>query len=162
MIVVYIHTHDDIQKTVKRETSLIAVRRQDKEGNSLLDELVMDEAYEIAFRDYFLDARANVTMACSAYIREFEDTDFFENDNFYQDKDFVIHLDIPNFITALNDSISTKMHMYLSLYIMYLWMETKLPEEAQIYLQRANVYLGDMKRLLEMRGARTIKPTRLY
>jgi len=162
MTLLYIHTHDDIQKTVKRETSLLAVRRKDQEGNTLLDELVMDEAYEIAFRDYFLDARANVTMACSAYIRNFEDTDFFENDNFDLDKDFEIHLEIENFITALNDSISTKMHMYLATYIMYLWLETKLPEEAQVYLHRANVYLADMKRLLEMRAGRKIKITRLY
>jgi len=154
-MITFIHTHDDIFKAVKQESSLLAIRKSDDKGNPMFDSLVFDEDRLILFRDLFFDARANVITACSAYMKEITDYDIFEQGNFDKDRDFVLQLDVPGFITSMKDSASVKMKAYLVAYIMYLWLENKSPE-AELYSSRAETYLKDLKRFLEMRTSRRI------
>ena len=147
----YIQTFDDIQKGVKEESSILA---RDKDNFEMI---VFDEERLTLFRALFLDARANVTSACSAYMKDQVDYSVFEQNNYDTDRDFVIQLSVDGFITAMNDSVDIKMKAYLIAYIMYRWSETKLPEIASIYLTRSNTVLQDMKRFLEMRKHRRIR-----
>ena len=151
VILTYIHTFDDIQKGVKEESSILA---RDKDNFEMI---VFDEERLTLFRSLFLDARANVTSACSAYMKDQVDYSVFEQNNYDTDRDFVIQLSVDGFITAMNDSVDIKMKAYLIAYIMYRWSETKLPEIASIYLTRSNTVLQDMKRFLEMRKHRRIR-----
>src|ERR1035437_1809609 len=151
VILTYIHTFDDIQKGVKEESSILA---RDKDNFEMI---VFDEERLTLFRALFLDARANVTSACAAYMKDQVDYSIFEQNNYDTDRDFVIQLSVDGFITAMNDSVDIKMKAYLIAYIVYRWLETKLPEIASIYLTRSNTVLQDMKRFLEMRKHRRIR-----
>jgi hypothetical protein len=151
VILTYIHTFDDIQKGVKEESSILA---RDKDNFEMI---VFDEERLTLFRALFLDARANVTSACAAYMKDQVDYSVFEQNNYDTDRDFVIQLSVDGFITAMNDSVDIKMKAYLIAYIVYRWLETKLPEIASIYLTRSNTVLQDMKRFLEMRKHRRIR-----
>jgi hypothetical protein len=151
VILTYIQTFDDIQKGVKEESSILA---RDKDNFEMI---VFDEERLTLFRALFLDARANVTSACAAYMKDQVDYSVFEQNNYDTDRDFVIQLSVDGFITAMNDSVDIKMKAYLIAYIVYRWLETKLPEIASIYLTRSNTVLQDMKRFLEMRKHRRIR-----
>jgi hypothetical protein len=153
MILTIIQTHDEILKGVKQESSLLAKRRTDQQGTPTFDELVFDEEYLILFRDLFFDARSNVESACSAYFMV-EDNPTFESQNFDSEKDFVLQLEIKDFLQQMANNISMKMKYYLIAYIMYRWLETKLPQEAATYYARAETHLQDMKRYMEMRTMR--------
>jgi len=149
MILNIVQTHDEIFKGVKQESSLLAERRTDNQGTPTFDELVFDEEYLILFRDLFFDARSNVESACSAYF--YAPDDLFESQNFENQKDFVLQLHIHHFLQQMYNNVCMKMKSYLVAYIMYRWLETKLPQEASIYLTRAETHLQDMKRYMEMR-----------
>lgn len=158
MIRTFIHSGESIFKGVKQESSHVAVRRKDEQGTPTFEELVFDEEYMILFRELFFDARANITSACSAYLKTVTDDGVFDSQNFDTEQNFALQLTLPNtFVASMSDSVSIKMKAYLIAYIMYRWMETKLPNEAGTYLMRAETHLQDMKRFLEMRTGRRIK-----
>ena len=152
-LVTIIQSHDEILKGVKMESSYLAERRTDSQGNELFDTLVFDEEYLILFRQLFFDARANVISAVSAYIKEFVYTpEYFDAQNVTTDVDFIVQLLMPDtYLLAMNEPVSNKMKEYLISHIMYRWLITKLPNEASVYLQQSDGYLADMKRYLEMR-----------
>ena len=149
----FTYSHDNIFASVKMEASLLAVRRYDKNDNNMFDELVFDEAYLILFRQLFFEAQAEVTVALSAYMREVPvEPDNFETQDFSKDRDFVFWLVMPedwNFHLAR--PVDIKVKEFIVAYIMYRWLETKLPDEALIYLQRANTALEKAKNMLENR-----------
>lgn len=152
-MIVVVQTHDDIFKGVKQESSLLAERRTDQQGTPTFEELVFDEEYITLYRELFFDARANVESACSAYMLP-EGEMYFDNQNFDIERDLVLQLEIPDFKSQMINNVSIKMKAYLVAYIMYRWLETKLPGEAGTYLSRANETLKDMKRFMEMRNTR--------
>ena len=148
MILTFIQTNDEILKSVKQKSSLIAERQPD-----LFDQLVFDEEYLILFRRLFLDARANVISACSAYLKGQSDESYFDTQDFSNDKDFIIGLDINNFVIAVKDSVDVKMKEYLSDFILYQWLKDK-SQLSEVYRMSAETNLQDMKRFLEMRTTR--------
>jgi len=75
MILTYIHTHDDILKGVKEESSIFA---RDKDN---FENIVFDEERLTLFRSLFFDARANITSACSAYMKDMVDFNYFDQNN---------------------------------------------------------------------------------
>ena len=153
MILNIVQTHDEIFKGVKQESSLLAERRTDQQGTPTFEELVFDEEYLILFRDLFFDARSNVESACSAYFYT-QDNAVFESQNFEAEKDFVLQLEIKDFLQQMANNVGMKMKAYLVAYIVYRWLETKLPQEAATYYARAETHLQDMKRYMEMRTMR--------
>lgn len=150
------YPHDSVFSGVKQESSQLAVRTKDKEGNDLFEELVFDEAYLDKFRELFLDAQAEVMPVISAYLKDAPPRpDFFELIDHTDDKDFEIVLLMPEeFVSALSKSVDIKINQFITAYVMYRWLETKLPQEAVSYKSRADVLLVDVKSLLNRR----IKP----
>jgi hypothetical protein len=147
------YSHDSVFSSVKQESSLLAERRFSKEGDSLFEQLVFDEEYFRLFRSLFFDAQAKVTTALSAYMKDVPvDPDYFEMQDFSKDRDYSFYLSMPdewNFHLA--KPVDIKIREFLTAFIMYRWLETKLPEEASIYLERANAVLLDAKDLLHKR-----------
>ena len=157
ILLTYIQTHDSIFKAVKQESSYLAKRLTDGQGDSKFEDMVFDEAYLTLFRGLFFDARSNVSSACAAYLKDVVDITYFDQGNFDHEKDFILQLNMSdNFIVAMNNNVDIKMKEYLVAYIMYRWLETK-SQESGLYLQRAETHLQDMKRFLEMRKSRKIK-----
>lgn len=152
-----LHSHDSIFTSVKMESSYLAERAKDKDGEPMFEEIVFDEEYFILFRDLFFDARANVVGACSAYMKDQTEISLFEQDNFDKERDFIFRMDVPDFIPAYLDSLSIKIKSYLVAHILYRWLEHKMPAEAQGYLERSNSYLKDVSRFLELRKERRIR-----
>ncbi|MCL2650322.1 MAG: hypothetical protein FWD60_04745 [Candidatus Azobacteroides sp.] len=149
----FIYSHDNIFASVKQEASLLAIRRTDADGNNLFEQLVFDEAYLILFRQLFFEAQAEVTVAFSGYMKDVPtEADYFETQDFFENRDYVFYLVMPddwNF--HLFKPVDIKVKEYLIAYIMYRWLETKLPQEAATYLQRATAVLDDSRNLLEKR-----------
>lgn len=149
----FIYSHDNIFAAVKQESSLLAVRQYDKEGDGLFEKLVFDEEYLRLFRSLFFEAQAEVTPALSAYMKDVPvEPEYFEVRDFSKDRDYIFYLAMPddwNF--HLTNPVDTKVREFLVAYIMYRWLETKLPEEATVYLNRASDVLENAKNLLEKR-----------
>jgi hypothetical protein len=167
MIVYYIFTGSMLAKAVKLETSLLAVRRkqQNADGTTseLLDELVMDEQYEILFKRLMNDAHADVMLNISSNMLLDTPTDMenvlTEFPDFRQDKDFTLwlnmHCDWPQ---QYRKSVDIKLQQYLIDYICYRWLETKSPNDAATYYSRLSPTIEDVKRLL----VRKSNPIRIY
>lgn len=153
MILTIIQTHDEIFKGVKQESSLLAARLSEAPGTPTFENIVFDEERLILFRDLFFDGRSNVESACSAYFMVQDDT-YFDSQNFDSQKDFILQLEITDFLQQMANNVNMKMKYYLIAYVMYRWLETKLPNEAATYYARAETHLQDMKRYLEMRTMR--------
>jgi len=149
----FIYAHDAVFASVKSESSLSAERRFDKDGDSLFETLVFDEEYLVQFRQLFFEAQAEVTAAVSGYMKDVPvEPDYFETRDFYEDRDFVFYLAMPddwNF--HLVRPVEIKIKEFLTAYIMYRWLETKLPDEAVVYRERAVSVLKDAKNMLDKR-----------
>jgi hypothetical protein len=165
--VVFIYSHDAILQDVKQESSHLAVRKRDKEGfsldkedNSYFEMLVFDEAYLIKFRELFFDAQSEVTSAVSAYLKDVPAfTKYLEEEDFRKDRDYTFALALPDdFNFHMVEPVNVKIRQYLIAYILFRWLETKLPEEASVYLERAIRCTEEIKKLLEHRT----KPVRRW
>ena len=147
---IFTYSHDQIFTGVKIESSYLAERKQDGNGDGLFDALVFDEEYLVKFRELFLDAQSRVCLALSAYMKDIpEQPDYFQQEDFHDDKDFTIGLIMPNgFLSAMSKPIDITIKEFLIAYIMYRWLETKLPQEAAIYFDRAQSAMDNVKRML--------------
>lgn len=154
--ITFIYSHDNIFQGVKQESSLYAKNKVDKDGNSLFDNLVFDEAYLTKFREYFFDAQAEITPTVSAYMKDIPtEPAYYEFQDFTKDRDYVFHLLMPeDFDKHMTHSIDIKIRQFMIAYIMYRWLETKLSSDAEIYLGRAEKVKGEAKELLERRTTR--------
>ncbi|GHT33120.1 hypothetical protein FACS189434_06490 [Bacteroidia bacterium] len=154
---IFVYTHDLIQKAVKLETSLLAERRDvvAKEGEvvSNFETLVMDEEYDILFRRLFLQAHAEFLSKIPArYLRE-TPTDllpmFREFPDFRRDRDFNLFLAVSDdFPMQYKKSIDIKIEQFLIDYICWRWFETKLPRESATYFARIDKTADEVKDLL--------------
>lgn len=152
MVINFFYTQESVFRAIKEESSQLAIRKTDKDGNSLFDNLVFDEAYLITFRRLFFDAQAEVISALEAYIPNDDTAFFFEPEDFSKDINFSFVLCFPgDFKKALAKPIEIKVRQFLLTYIMYRWLETKLPDEAAVYLKRSEALLNESKELLDRR-----------
>ncbi len=152
-LITIIQSHDEIFKGVKIESSYLAKRWVDNQGNDNFDNLVFDEEYLILFRQLFFDARANVMSALSAYFKHLpEVTMYFDSQDATTNNDFIIQLLMPgHYLMAMNEPVNNKMKEFIIAHIMHRWLMPKLPNEAGIYLHQSETFMADMKRYLEMR-----------
>lgn len=160
MIVFFTYTHDNIQKLVEQETAYIAERRTKvlPDGNSveMLDELVMDEEYDVLFKRYFLAAHAKVIENIPvAYLKNMP-TDltpvFREFPDFRQDRDSAIWLDMPcTWPLQVKKSVDIKIQEYFVDYICWRWFETKSPQDAATFSLRLDETMQEIKLLLSKR-----------
>lgn len=154
----FIYSHDNVFQGVKQESSQLAIRKSDKDGNPMFEQIVFDEAYLPKFRELFFDAQAEVTPAVSRYLRDIPvEPEYFETQDFSKDIDYTFNLIMPDdFNMHMAKTADIKIKQFIIAYIMYRWLETKLPEESDIYMERANTVLSEAKGLLERR----LKPIR--
>lgn len=142
MIIYFVQTHDTIKRYVHEETSYIAERtfRENTQGEAIemLDELVMDEEYDHLFRRLFAEAKSDVIYSISPIYLAETPTDlssvFLEYHDFRADRDFSLWLDVPTtFPMQYKKTIDTKIQQYIIYYIMWKWLDTKMPEIAVTY-----------------------------
>ena len=149
----FIYSHDSVFEAVMQESSLLAIRQVDKEGNPLFDALVYDEANLNQFREHFLDARAQVIPVLSRYMRDIPVLpEFREAGDHFKNREFVLHVSMPNaFDPHQVEPVDTNIRQFLVAYIMFRWLETKLPNVASAYLLRANSLSQAIKKQLDRR-----------
>ena len=152
----FIYSHDSVFQGVKQEASLYAKDKTDKDGNPLFENLVFDEAYLTKFRELFFDAQAEITPALSAYMKDIPvDPMYFETQDFSKDRDYIFHLLMPSdFNRHMTKPIDIKIKQFIIAYILYRWLETKVPTDASIYMERAAITKDEAKELLERRTTR--------
>lgn len=152
-LLTFIYSHESIFHDVKQESSQFAIRKSDKSGNPMFEHIVFDEAYLPRFRELFFDAQSEVTPSVSRYLRDVPyKAEYFETQDFSKNKDYTFSLILPDdFNMHMSKPIDIKIKQFIIAYIMYRWLETKLPEESAIYMQRANMVLSEAKGLLERR-----------
>jgi hypothetical protein len=155
-----VYPHDDIFRDVKQESSCLAERTKDRENNSLYETVVFDEEYLTLFRRLFSDALSYVTPALSAYMKDVPaEAEYYEAQDFTKDRNYELILLMPdNFNSHLSKSTDAKIRQFIIAYIMYRWLETKLPEQALAYLARAEKTISEVKNLLNSR----IRPIRRW
>jgi len=151
--ITFIYSHDNIFASVKQEASLLAERKFDPNGEALFEQIVFDEEYLRLFRQLFFEAQAEVSAALSAYMKDVPvDADYFETQDFYENRDYIFHLVMPDdWNYHLYKPVDIKVKEFLTAYIMYRWLETKLSGEASVYLQRATLVLDEAKTMLNKR-----------
>ena len=157
ILVPYMFSHDHIMTAVKQESSLYAERKRSEAGDVLFDELVFDEEYLTKFRELFFDAQANVLDRYSPYLNYLPDPpeEIFEEVDTEKNIDFAFSLLMPcDYNHHYNKMVSVKTREYIVAYIMYRWLETKVPQEAAIYKDRADRVLIDARAYLEKRIVR--------
>jgi len=143
----FVFAHDIIFSGVKQESSLLAERRFKETGESLFDELVFDEEYLIKFRELFFDGQSEVTAVLSPYMRDVPtEAEVFNEKDFFESRDYAFVLMMPeDFNSHLMRPVNIKIREYFIAYIMYRWLETKLPQEAATYKGRADEALSKVK-----------------
>lgn len=169
MLVYYIITGDMLAKAVKLETSLLAERRRKeyKDGTSedMMDELVMDEEYEILFKRLMNDGKADIMLNLSSNLLADTPTDmepvYNEFPDFRQDRDFNLFLNMhADWPEQYRKTIENKLQQYLIDFICYRWLETKSPNDAATYYSRLHTTLEDVRRLLvRKKNPLKIQPT---
>ena len=132
MLLTFIYPHDDIFDAVKQESSLYSIRQTDRDGNPMFETLVFDEAYLVKFRELFFNAQAQIIPVLSAYQRDIpEEPEYLERKDFSKDRDFTCHLNMPeDFPAQLSRPIEDYIFNFLKDWIMYKWLETKMPDVA--------------------------------
>lgn len=160
---IFTFSHDTIMQGVKQESSLFSIRKKDNEGNALFDELVFDEAYALKFKELFFDAQAEVTSACSAYLREVPVApEYFDEQDFLQNRDFTLGLLVSSdFIPSLINVVDIKLKQFIVAYMMYRWLETKQSQDSLLYYERGYKVLQEAVRLLN-RGRNIKRPGGLW
>jgi hypothetical protein len=152
-LLVFIFSCENIFQSAKMEASQFAVRRFDKNGANLFDELVFDEAYIPKFRELFFEGQAEIISALSAYMKDVPVTPgYFETQDFSKDRDFRFELAMDDdFNPHLSKAVDIKIKEFLVAYILYRWLETKTPEYAAIYFERLTKVKDEIRRMLEIK-----------
>lgn len=149
-ILTFVWSHESVFESTKQESSILGMRKRDSDGKDLFEELVLDEAYPIKFRELFMEARAEVSDALSAFTRNIpNDMGYFDEYDHSQHRDFKLWLEVSDdWNDNLTTSVDVKLREYIVAYIMYRWLEMKLPQEAMMYHERATSVLARTKGLL--------------
>ena len=91
---------------------------------------------------------------------ESDESYLFEESDFTIDRDFAFTLLMPcSYNQFYNKQVSIKAREFIVAYIMYRWLETKVPEEAAVYKERSDKALMDARAYLEKRIATTRRKT---
>lgn len=146
-------TKDEIFDAVKTESSLFAERQFTDKGDPLFKQVVFDEQYSEViplFREVFFEAQSEIiNIMPSSVLKDCQCT-FIDNDA-PDDFTFALNLNcMSNYNSAYFKVITVKVKEALVCYIMYRWLETKMPNEAATYkgrfLQLLDVIRKNVKR----------------
>jgi len=156
-------TKEEIFDAVKTESSLFAARKFTDKGDPLYSTLVFDEQYsEVVplFRGLFYEAQAEIINIIPDSLLQDTQVNFideFAPDNFYFCLSFNPGQE-KRYKFAYFKVINIKVKEALVSYIMYRWLETKMPEYANIYRTRFNSVLGDVRKNIRRTSSGFIKP----
>lgn len=163
-IVHFKHSYESIFNGVKEETTYLAERTLDNEGKQMYEFIVLDEEYPTMFRNLFFEAQAVLTKSCNPYIKEEiqdEDKVVIDADKLDEDRDYNITLFMPmNFKTAIVRPVNTLMRKLLVSYVCFRWLLHKLPREAELFKELADLAKAEIKSSLEVRTERSRLPYR--
>lgn len=164
MIITLFYTEGDIFKAVKEDSSHLAERTKDKDGNSLFDDIVYDEEYMINFKRVFLEAQGYILEQCMAYIKSLPaGAEYLDNQNYDINKDFVLQLNMPEtFAVQASRILDTKIRTYLIAFILYTWLKDKMPNIAANYYNELDALLKSIRSALTMRATPIRTCGRLY
>lgn len=152
----------EIQKRVEHETTDLAKGRTDQQGKPIFDILIMDTDQNLLFRTYFREAAAIAHDKCSAYTKHSpacigED----DADVTHLDEDFYIILAMPDtFSIPTSSLIDRAIYNHLIAWTIFRWLETKLPNEAQLFRLRSEQSLSDLSTRMERRTTLLQRPYR--
>ena len=146
-------------QAVKQESSLYSIRQTDKDGNPMFESLVFDEAYLPKFRELFFNAQAQIVPTLSAYQKNTPvKSEYFERRDFSRNRDFICYLNMPDdFLMQMARPIEDYIFNFLKDWIMYKWLETKIPNTSVTFLTNcigvdgSGGYKSDIKGALERR-----------
>lgn len=157
-------TQKTIRQQVEHEITVLAKRRADQQGTPLYDQIVLDADHYLLFRSYFHEAAAQIAAHLTAYTKHQhrplgEDTPDITG----KDEDFFITLTMPDtFPHSTAHIIHNTIYGYITAWIIYRWLETKLPQEALLFRQKAEEKRRDLNFRLEIRTVPVRRPYRLY
>ena len=158
-----IFQHDVLFQAVKQEASQLAARRSNENGETLFDLLVFDEGYLSRFRELFFNARAELGIILSPYQKDIPAaTGFFERKDFSKDRDYTVSIGVnDDFNMHLSRVIEDYIYTFLKDHIMYKWLETKSPRDAETFLYSKENYKQKIKNTLET-GSKGIRREHRY
>lgn len=154
----------EIAERVEQETTLLALIYLKRGQSQIYDNIVMDADTLLIFRTYFKEASEKVRDKCLAYSK-YNRTEKGEDDNNITqlDEDFFLTLHLPdNFPNIIASGIDRAIFAYLTFFVIYRWLETKLPQEALLFKTRSDQNLIDLSSRLEIRYKPLKRPYRLY
>lgn len=154
----FVYSHDHIFQAVKQESSLHAERKENKDGDSLFEQLVFDEEYLTKFRELFFDAQSEIALLLSAYMRDVPASgECVDLQDFSDSKDYIVLLAMPcSWNYHLTNPLKVKIKQCLVAYIMYRWLETKIPDEAAVFKTRFDFEANEVKKIINVR----VRPVR--
>ena len=154
----------EMQRRVKEETSHIALRAKDKEGNPLYEDYVLDEAYETKFRTLFKTAQGEITLNLSAYLNNVPSEPEIEDTSESVDgDDFILLLPMPpSYSHSLSNSLGVKIDDYFESYIMYSWLLSKDSQMAEIYFARSEKLKSEINTVVNIRSQGVKRPNRYW
>lgn len=149
---------------VQHESVEIAKRRTNQQGQTLYSQLVMDSDHTLLFRNYFQEARTNILTKYTAYTKYHPTTNGEDTDNITgKDEDFFVTLILPfTFPPHSVPILHNITYEYLITWVLYRWFETKLPNEALLLRQRAELKLNEITSILEHRTHPSRRRYRLF
>lgn len=154
---------EEIFEGVKTESSLFAARKYTDKGDPLFASLVFDEQYSEViplFRSMFFEAQAEViNIIPDSLLKDTECTFIDEQapDNFTFCLSFTLGREI-RYNCAYFKVVTIKVKEALISYIMYRWLETKMPNEAMIYYNRFTAALATVRKNIRRTSGGNIKP----
>lgn len=156
---IFLFTADEIFRAVKTESSLFAQRQVNGNGESLFNGLVFDEEYKDnvrLFRSYFFEAQSEIISIIPDSVLADSEYTFIDED---APDDFTFTLKTQVLRNpAYNKVVSIKAKEAIVSYIMYRWLETKLPEYAAIYKGRYKETLNTVRMNIRRVGIGKIRP----
>ncbi|GAB6119221.1 hypothetical protein [Dysgonomonas termitidis] len=145
-LLTFIFSHEQVFRAVKQESSQLAVRRQDKNGNPLFEQLVFDEAYLPRFRELFFHAQGQVAPVLAAYQKDIPvNVSYFERADFTTDRDYIVYLGMDDdFNMHMARPVEDYIFHFIKDWIMYEWLKDKSPDDASVYLAGTGKYRTDI------------------
>jgi hypothetical protein len=149
----------EMQQRVKEESSQLAFRRQDRDGNPLFESLVMDEGYESRFRLLFYAARGELSRYVSAYTKCMRTVGGIIETGKERGEDYVLQLVMPaDFNVSTAEGVGVNVGEFMESYILYRWLDGKLQDEADGYMARADKLKKDINADLNRRAGAIERP----
>ena len=153
-----------IAERVEHETTVLALACKNRGQQQIYDNIIMDTDQLLNFRTYFKEAVATVQDKCSPYTRHNRPSQGEDDqDTTRLDEDLYIILHMPDqFPDITAAAVDKAIYNYLIAWVIFRWLEVKLPQEAQPFRIRAEQNLSGLSSRLERRTTPFRRPYRLF